>query len=694
MMMNLMPVLRSALDVRRSARCLALVLAVVLAAGLCSGAMAQAAAGDPPGRVARLADLSGPVWVYTPEGGDWIAAARNQPLTTGDRLATDAGARAELRVGSTTLRLDGSSELEVVQLDDSQVVLQLHSGSLAARIRSAEAARELFVGTDDGGFRIEQPGRYRFDHLNSVSGVTVYGGQAAYEGDKVALTVTSGQHAEFWIDPQQVAQYALSAVVQDAFYGWVNERDSSDDRYAVPSYVSPEMTGAEDLARYGNWEQTPEDGAVWVPSGVAADWAPYSTGHWAFVRPWGWTWIDDAPWGFAPFHYGRWLRAHDRWCWAPGGFVARPIYAPALVAWVGGVGVSVAVGGPPVGWFPLAPRDVYVPSYRYSQRYVREINITNVTNVTQINRFVNLPAAQREYGNRRFPNAVTVVPASVMTGRQPVGPAAASLRGTPWVRELAAQPARVQTLAAAPVAAPAPARRVDPRTIQPPFAAAREAGRARPDMRPDMRPEARPNPPGQPLAQRPLPGAPVQAQPERPATAPVAHPAPPAVGRPATPAGINRPPQIEERRPLQGASPPMGVQRAPAQEEREPSSGSVNDPRITRLPQRNDEPRVIPGRPMPQRSEPTAQIPQRPQAEPRQPQGPPQQPPQPPQRQATERQPQARPQPQPQEPPQRPQRPQAEGPRPAQLPGRPPESRPQAPSANRADPSAPKQMDR
>src|SRR5437867_1713415 len=83
------------------------------------------------------------------------------------------------------------------------------------------------------------------------------------------------------------------------------------------------------------------------------------------ANPWGWTWVDDAPWGFAPFHYGRWVWYRSRWCWAPGSYVARPVYAPALVAWVGGpsVNVSVSIGrsSPPVGWFPLGPREVYVP---------------------------------------------------------------------------------------------------------------------------------------------------------------------------------------------------------------------------------------------------------------------------------------------------------------------------------------------
>ena len=204
------------------------------------------------------------------------------------------------------------------------------------------------------------------------------------------------------------------------------------------------MTGAEDLDRYGQWQQTPEYGALWVPRSVAADWAPYTTGHWAWVRPWGWTWVDDAPWGFAPFHYGRWVYHRNVWCWAPGTYVARPVYAPALVAWVGGPrgGVSISVGaGAPVGWFPLAPREVYVPAYRASPRYVQQVNVTHVTNVTNITTIVNNrngEADRRDFANRKYAHAVTFVPADVMTRREPVGPAAARYRNDPQVRALVA----------------------------------------------------------------------------------------------------------------------------------------------------------------------------------------------------------------------------------------------------------------
>ena len=501
---------------------------------------------DPPGRVARLSEFSGQVWLYNADSGnEWVSAVRNRPVTVGDRLATEPGARAELQLGSTTVRLDSSAELEVTALDDEHLSLQLISGSAAARVVDLVGAGQFDLSTDEGRFIVQRAGSYRFDRDGSASRVTVYSGLARYEGPNSGLPVSPGQRAEFWVDSGGVAQYTMSAPVNDVFLAWNSERDRRVVASVSARYVSPEMTGAEELDRYGRWEQNPEYGALWIPTAVAVDWAPYRTGHWAWVRPWGWTWVDDAPWGFAPFHYGRWVNVHNNWCWTPGARVARPVYAPALVAWVGGPRANVSItigGGPAVGWFPLAPREVYVPSYRVSPRYAQNINITHVTNVTVINNVFANPQGPREFDNRRFQNAITVVPTAVMTSRQPVAPAAAQMRQNPgWAREIANQPARAAvTLVAPPVAAP-PVRTVDPGVaVRPPPGFAERPVTARPGQpgqqerdrdgrgRDVVRPEAaRPPPVAQPAA----PTAPAVAPPAniaapRPAVAPPAPEAP------------------------------------------------------------------------------------------------------------------------------------------------------------------------
>lgn len=431
---------------------------------------------DPPERAGRLAELNGQVWIYATDSNEWIPAVRNRPVTFGDRLSTEADGRAEVRIGSTVLRVAPNTELEIRELDDERLSLHLHSGSVTARLRTREAAAEFDLVTEEGRFRPERSGSYRFDRTDDTSSATAQSGQVTYEHEGTALTVQQGQRVEFWKE-RGAPQYAITDPQRDEFSDWVASRDAREARSVSSRYVSPEMTGVEDLDRYGRWEQNAEYGPLWIPANVAPGWAPYRMGHWAWVRPWGWTWVDDAPWGFAPFHYGRWVYHRSAWCWTPGRYVARPVYAPALVAWVGGpnVSVSVTVGhGPNVGWFPLGPREVYVPGYRVSPRYVRNVNVTHVTHITNVTTIINNPAqfmAGTRYVNRGLPQAVTVVPSGVVERRQPVAPAFRPVND----RELRDM-RRERPRADAPVAAPprfTPGSRqvVDPRVSRPGFTA-------------------------------------------------------------------------------------------------------------------------------------------------------------------------------------------------------------------------------
>jgi hypothetical protein len=270
----------------------------------------------------------------------------------------------------------------------------------------------------------------------------------------------------------------------------------------------------------------PQYGAVWVPRAVPVGWAPYRSGRWAWIAPWGWTWIDEAPWGFAPFHYGRWAFVGGIWCWVPGRFVARPVYAPALVGWIGrpGWSVTVSIGTvPAVGWFPLAPREVYVPAHRHSHAYVRNVNVTHVTNVTQITNVNNVTNVN--YANRRVERAVTVVPAAAVTRGEPVGRSQVHVRRAELDRHAPASPTP-------PVAAIAPARSAMPqarreegpeRRLEPgPRAPATSAVQAAPGAVPrsvDVRSAPRqPIPRAEPPRASPLPApatVPSQAAPRR-----------------------------------------------------------------------------------------------------------------------------------------------------------------------------------
>jgi hypothetical protein len=170
---------------------------------------------------------------------------------------------------------------------------------------------------------------------------------------------------------------------------------------------------------------------------VPADWAPYRYGHWRWVAPWGWTWIDDMPWGFAPSHYGRWARiggldgAGEQWVWVPGRSVAHPVYMPATVNFLGSAGIGLSAPDPigtVIAWFPLAPGEVYWPSYTTDLDLIRRTNAGAVTNIAKIGPGIGGdPPGElltASYRNRRF---ASIVPRAVFAGGRAVAPALVQL---------------------------------------------------------------------------------------------------------------------------------------------------------------------------------------------------------------------------------------------------------------------------
>jgi len=345
-------------------------------------ALAGQAQTDPPGRVGRLAESLGAVSWWDFETGRWAAAERNQPLTGGDRISTAAGGSAELRVGSTVLRLGETTELEVLRLDDERLAFQLHSGSVALRVRSREIAEEIELVTAEVRLAPLGAGHFRLDRIDDTTQATSWRGELRIV-DPAGFVLTTGQRVELFRERRsQALRFQIGLPLNDRYADAVQREDQREERSVSARYVSPEMTGVEELDRNGRWEQHPEYGAVWLPLTVSAGWAPYSAGRWTWVQPWGWTWVDNARWGFAPFHYGRWAYWRDAWCWVPGAYVARPVYAPALVAWAGGrpgngVSIGLRVSRPAIGWMPLAPREVYVPHHAVTPAYRERVNASH-----------------------------------------------------------------------------------------------------------------------------------------------------------------------------------------------------------------------------------------------------------------------------------------------------------------------------
>lgn len=339
-------------------------------------------AGDPPDRVARLSYIDGDVGLLPSGAHDWGDAGINRPLTRGDKLSSAAGARAELQLDGGTVRLDGQTDVGFLQLDNALTQLELTQGTLNLTVRQLDQGQSYEIDTPTVALVVDHPGSYRvdIDADGRATRVTAFDGSATVYGENNAQReVVAGRSYRF--EDSSLANVALEDIGGgDDFDAWCDQRNRQLAGAQSRRYVSEDVIGYQDLDHYGQWRTDPDYGSVWYPSQVDVDWAPYRNGHWAWVGPWGWTWVDDAPWGFAPYHYGRWAW-RDGWCWVPGPRLGwRPVYAPALVAFVGGGswGVSFGVGAAPVGWFPLGPGEVYNPWYRSSRRYYTQVNVTNI----------------------------------------------------------------------------------------------------------------------------------------------------------------------------------------------------------------------------------------------------------------------------------------------------------------------------
>ncbi len=394
----------------------------------CLGATALAQeASNPPARVAQLSYAEGSVSLEPAGTGSWTSAVLNRPLTIGDKLWTDQRSRAELDIGDAVIRLGSMTGFSFLNLDDQTAQMQVTAGTVIVHVRSLASGEQDEIDTPNLALTLQEPGTYRVEvsETGDTTLVEVDEGEALATGGGQSFPVAAQQSVTFTGINVLTADYATLGA-PDALDQWSMRRDQEEAQQAAVAqqYVAPEMVGADDLGSYGSWESTPDWGYAWFPA-VAAGWAPYTLGRWTWVSPWGWTWVDEEPWGFAPFHYGRWGYWHHRWCWVPGPRWHRPIYAPAMVAWVGGRhrGGPEAIGGD-VGWFPLGPHDVYVPGYHVSPAYVRNINIANahIADTAYITKAYEGHVTGVRYANMGVPGAVTAVPRNAFTSAQPVAP--------------------------------------------------------------------------------------------------------------------------------------------------------------------------------------------------------------------------------------------------------------------------------
>jgi hypothetical protein len=615
----------------------------LLAIALPMRATAQDQDADPPTRVARLGYTEGSV-SFQPAGEDeWVGAVDNRPMTTGDKLWSDEDSRAALQLGSASIRLSENTGVSFLNLDDNTVQLQLSSGTVNVRVWQLGPDDDFEIDTPNLAFVITAPGSYRIyaDEDGGETTVAIRAGDGQATGNGQTYSLHAGQVGYF--DGTE----SLDADVEDIgppdqFDTWADERDHHYESSRSAQYVSRDVVGYEDLDEYGDWRDDPDYGHVWYPNRVAYGWAPYHDGHWVWIDPWGYTWVDDSPWGYAPFHYGRWVSVGGRWGWIAGPPAVRPVYAPALVVFVGGGG---GWGGN-IGWFPLGPREVYVPSYPVSQSYMTQVNVsnttvstttvTNVYNTTVINKTTNV--TNITYVNRTVPGAVTAVPQGAFSSAQPVAKVAVKVTpqqvaAAPVTHRVAVNPTPqavfgAKSSTAGHVAAP-PAKVMSRPVVAkktpppPPVPVAKklQAMAAHPgqplarqelaSLRPPaaMHPAVKVAPPGRPAvpttghAPAPRPGQPAAAHPPQPASRPA---------QPATAAKQpeNRPPTAPANRPE--ANRPPAAQPGHPEMSRPPEAPTHPPAAQPNRPEPNRPPVGQPARPEPNR--PPAAQPNRPEA--------------------------------------------------------------------------------
>ena len=590
---------------------------------------------------ARLGFVSGNVSIEPADVDSWGQAYPNLPLGPGDRIVTDGSGLAEIQIGQTYVRIGSNADVTYVSDSEEAIVFGIAGGGIHIHTFGLWPGQSIQINSPSGNNTITNPGEYRAEVIQD-QGVTIF---TAFQAPAtvnwvdgrgaVSRPIQAGWSIELW-GSNPAGSHWLQPNGPDDLDNWSLQRDRQMANSASARYVSPYIPGGYELDAAGDWQPGTPYGAVWFPRNVPGGWVPYRYGHWVNHAPWGWMWVEDESWGYAPFHYGRWVAINGRWGWIPGPPTERPVFAPALVAFAGGVqfgGVGVSV------WFPLGPGEPYRPPYpcppHYIDRvnisnitetnvvhvqktYVNIVNVTNVTNITYVNRTTAVTAINHnDFASGRSVSqaSVKVEPrqlehVTVLAAPEPK-PTAASFVARPAVHAPAVKAERPALINAKgelsiakagakpmpppvkPVAPPKPlpgrtevaepAKGAAPgKPVPQPVAAPAKTPPAapkpdnKPENRPDNKPENRPENKPAPPAPKPASPAP---KPENPASKPEAKPTAPAPVRPApNTAKPEEKPAKPEAKPAPAAKPEEKAPKPPANNEAKPEEKQNKPP--------------------------------------------------------------------------------------------------------------------
>ncbi len=314
-------------------------------------------------RVARISFIRGDVQVRRAGNDEWEKGVLNLPLIEGDEIASGSDSRVEIQFNNYAhLRIDHDALLKLSVMKDEGVALSLSSGTLNVTVRDMDKAGGYFeIDAPKTTVAVEKSGSYRIDAGQAGDRelrVSLTGGGSGHVYSQSAgFTLKSGRSARVFLDGDNAGEWetADAAKLTDDFEAWTAERDSLIEKQLASAqynkYYDEDIYGADDLNDNGEWIYTSTYGYVWRPYAGSintyANWSPYRYGHWRWMGPYGWTWVNDEPWGWATYHYGRWVYDSGFWVWSPYGYY-RPRHSwwfPALV--------SIAIVNNNVCWYPL-----------------------------------------------------------------------------------------------------------------------------------------------------------------------------------------------------------------------------------------------------------------------------------------------------------------------------------------------------
>jgi hypothetical protein len=178
----------------------------------------------------QLSLMEGAVSIRLAAGDTWAIPDTNVVLGAGDRLWVDTVGHLEVEFGSTTVRMASETEVDLVQVDTSEMQLLLPQGSVDYRLREIDTSKSYEVDTPNAAIFLEQNGEYRIDV--STNGDTTrlvsWSGHAQVAAAGSTFPVDSGQMV--YVRGDSTTGYQImSAGPMDAFDLWARDRNSREE---------------------------------------------------------------------------------------------------------------------------------------------------------------------------------------------------------------------------------------------------------------------------------------------------------------------------------------------------------------------------------------------------------------------------------------------------------------------------------